>query len=1079
MKVDEIRALFGRVVRTFSYSFAAVCLLATPQVFAQESDAGESDADEGDVEEVVVTGSRLKRDTYSSISPLQVISGQVSREVGLVDPSTILQEAPSASGVQIDLTFGAFVVDNGPGASTVDLRGLGAARTLFLVNGRRLAPSGVEGSPTSPDTNLIPGSLVQQYEVLLDGASSVYGSDALAGVVNVILRKDFDGFEFEAFSNVPASGYSAGNRNQLSATWGYNGDRGFIGIGAEYREIDNMTLADRKWSAGCERHAEITTDGEIRTEDQFYSIFYGQRSPGDCKVTGLAGYMTELSPGRGFGSMFYQPGFENTEVPNFSSWRLYSTNPDLNQDGVTDVSFADYNFNGNTQYLDVIPELETQSALAYGEYTFSGEANLTPYFELQYGRRKSSGEFFAAQLFPTVNALNPFNPCNPLGAGVDCGLAYDAFLLDPVYAAQFAAVQGITPDALPFLFTNGSGPIPVQPVVQVAGDRGENSTDVKQYRAVAGIRGDMPFINFGSVENFSFDFYISSTESDGDSEWNGTRGDRLNLALGNFSTTGTPCVNDTGEELEADVAPGCVPVNMFAPSLYASPANNDFATAAERNYVFGQRLFNTKYTQEIASFYMNGDILSLPGGDVMFGLGAEYRTDEIDSRPNAVAGKGLFFGFSADQGAIGEKYTREFFAEVEAPLLAGVTAFKELTVNLSTRHTKDEFYGGAWTYSGKLAWRPVDSLLIRSTVGTSYRAPNMRENFLAGQTGFSNFTDPCVIPDGAFDLVDGYDPAADQRSPEVIANCVADPNVDPFTFDNGGIQTYSVEVSAGGATDLSEEKSDSFSAGFTWEQPFFSAFDLVFGATYYDIEIRNEIIEPSGGFILGDCYGDLQGDSPFCSRITRDPADSTLSLIDSGFINRDILTARGVDLNMRVDWPTQIFGRAVDLAADFAFNRNLEVVSKFGGVGTEEEPEAFVGEFGYPEWNGRMTFRGDVGDWRYTWSTRYLSSVEQDAEGIDDFDNVFTGNGDTCLGPENGDVNCRDIGFADNYFVSDISVFYLGDRWTLGAGMRNVFNESPPFVDGSEVGSFNNSPRGRGYDIFGRELFMNVVFRTN
>ncbi len=945
-------------------------------------------------------------------------------------------------------------------------------------------PSGVEGAPTSPDLNLIPGSLVQQYEVLLDGASSVYGSDALAGVVNVILRKDFDGFEFETFSNVPASGYSAGSRNQLSATWGYNGDRGFIGIGTEYREINHLTLGDRRWSDECNKHAEITETGEIRTEDQFYSNFYNQRSPGDCKVTALAGYMTELSPGRGFGSMFYQPGFENTAVPNFSTWRLYSTNVDQSQSGVSDVSFADYNFNGNTQNLDVIPDLETMAALAFGEYTFSGEANLTPYFELQYGRRKSSGEFFAAQLFPTVNALNPYNPCNPLGAGVDCGLAYDAFLNDPVYAADFAAVQGLTPAefrdfGIVDLYTNGSGPIAVQPVLHVRGDRGENSTDVKQYRAVAGIRGDLPFLDFGPVENFSFDFFVSSTESDGDSEWNGVRGDKLDYALGNFSTTGTPCVNDTGEDIASDVAAGCVPVNLFAPSLYASPANNDFATPEERNYVFGQRLFNTKYTQNIFSYYMNGDIFELPAGDVMFGFGAEYRTDEIDSRPNEVAGEGLFFGFSADQGAVGEKYTREFFAEVEAPLLAGITAFKELTVNLSTRHTKDEYYGGAWTYSGKLAWRPVDSLLLRSTVGTSYRAPNLRENFLAGQTGFNNFTDPCVIPDGAFDIVDGYQPDLDQRSAEVIANCVADPNVDPFTFTNGGIQTYSVEVLAGGALDLSEEKSDSFSAGFTWEQPFFSAFDLVLGATYYDIEIRNEIIEPNGSFIIGDCYGDAQGDSPFCSRITRDPGDSTIQLLDQGFINRDILTARGVDLNMRVDWPTQIFGRAVDLGADFAFNRNLEVTSRFGGVGSDEEPDEFVGEFGYPEWNGRMTFRGDVGDWRYTWSTRYLSSVEQDEEFVDDFDNVFTGDADTCLGPENGDVNCRNIGYASNYFVSDISAFYLGDQWTLGVGLRNVFDEAPPFVDTAEVGAFNNVPRGRGYDIFGREIFINVVFRTN
>ncbi|MBT8441968.1 MAG: TonB-dependent receptor, partial [Gammaproteobacteria bacterium] len=811
MRLDQVRALLARITGLFVIVFFGVSLSVAPvhaQDAARSNDAVAAD-EEDDIEEVTVTGSRLKRDTYTSISPLQVISGQVSREVGLVDPSTILQEAPSASGVQIDLTFGGFVVDNGPGASTVDLRGLGAARTLFLVNGRRLAPSGVEGSPTSPDTNLIPGSLVQQYEVLLDGASSVYGSDALAGVVNVILRKDFDGFEFEAFSNVPASGSSEGGRNQLSASWGYNGDRGFIGIGAEYREIDDMTLADRKWSNQCEKHAEVTTTGEIRTEDLYYSNIFGQRSPGDCKVTALSGYVTELGA-PSIGTMLYRQGFSNLGVPNLSDYFAFSTPVDTTGDGFADVSFVDHNLNGNTQFVDIIPDLETTSALAYGEYTFSGEANLTPYFELQYSRRETSGEFFAAQLFPFVNALNPFNPCNPLGAGVDCGLAYDSLLDNPNYAADFAAIQGLTPAqfrdfGIVDLYTGAVGPIPVQPVVHVRGDRGSNSTDVKQYRAVAGIRGDIPFLNFGSFEDFSFDFFVSSSESDGDSRWTGVRGDRLDLALGNYSSTGTPCNNDFGVPVASDTAPGCVPVNMFADSLYANIANNDFATPQERSYLFGERTFKTKYTQDIASFYMNGDLFELPAGEVLFGLGAEYRHDAIDSIPNETAGDGLFFGFSADQGAIGEKDTEEFFAEVEAPLLAGVPAFQELTVNLSTRHTKDEFYGGAWTYSGKLAWRPVESLLLRGTVGTSYRAPNMRENFLAGQTGFNNFTDPCVIPDDAIDPVTGYDPSLDQRSPEVIANCVADPDVDPFTFTNGGIQTYNVEVSSGGALDLSEE----------------------------------------------------------------------------------------------------------------------------------------------------------------------------------------------------------------------------------------------------------------------------------
>jgi iron complex outermembrane receptor protein len=158
--------------------FVSACLAFSPQVLAQEESDDEEDEVEA-TEEIVVTGSRLKRDTYSSISPLQIISGQVSREVGLINAADILQESTAASGQQIDLTFQGFVLDNGPGATTIDLRGLGSARTLVLVNGRRLAPAGVEGAPVSPDLNLVPASLVQQYDLLLDGASSVYGSRGL------------------------------------------------------------------------------------------------------------------------------------------------------------------------------------------------------------------------------------------------------------------------------------------------------------------------------------------------------------------------------------------------------------------------------------------------------------------------------------------------------------------------------------------------------------------------------------------------------------------------------------------------------------------------------------------------------------------------------------------------------------------------------------------------------------------------------------------------------------------------------------------------------------------------------------
>ncbi|HEX5787157.1 MAG TPA: TonB-dependent receptor [Woeseiaceae bacterium] len=1092
MSVDDIRA---RRARALPFLLVLSGALAIPfAALAQEDDddapsvtGTESESTEGPqgqeapTEEVVVTGSRLTRDTYTSISPLQVISGQVSREIGLIDAGTILQESTAASGVQIDLTFQGFVLDNGPAATTVDLRGLGADRTLFLINGRRLAPSGVEGAPSSPDINLIPSSLVQQYEVLLDGASSVYGSDAVAGVVNVILRKDFDGLEIEGYSSIPAADYSAGVQNTISLAWGYNGDRGFLGVGAEYRDLEPVTLADREWTDRCARHWEVTEDGEIRHEDQYYSQVLGMepRSNSDCAVGSLSGYMTELSVPLQLGSLVYRPGFGQTSLTDYVDYNAWSTVVDLDGDGYADGNFYDRNMNGNEQFAQIIPDLSTTSALAYGEYTFAGEANITPYFEAMYSRRESYQNSGASQLFPSVPGENPFNPCNPNAVGgVDCGIAYDEMLDNPTYAADFAEVQGLTPAefrdfGIINIYSGPLGPIPVQPVVAVTGDRNITDVTLDQLRFVGGVRGDMPFIDFGTVRNWQFDAYYSHTQSDGRSSRPGVRGDRLDYALGWYSATSTPCQNDTGLDLPDDMTLNCVPVNMFARSLM-NPIIGDFATQAERAYLFDTRDFDTEYKQTIASAYANGEVFPLPGGEALFGIGAEYRLDEIDSIPDDVAAEGLFFGFFSDRGAVGDKTTKEAFAEIELPILAGITGFQELTVNASTRYTDDEFYGGAWTYSTKLAWRPIDSLMLRGTVGTSYRAPNLRENFLLGQTGFLNLTDPCVVPQAAYDPINGYNPANDNRPPEVLANCVAD-GIDPTTFTNGGNSVYSVEVEGGGALDLAEEKSDSFSAGFTWEQPFFTAFDFVVSATYYEIDIRDEIIEPSAAFIIQDCYYDLEGDSAFCDRIDRG-ADSTMSLVDQGFINRDQGRARGVDVNMRVDWPTQMFGKAVDLAAELAANRALELSSKLVGQGGSVEEEEYVGEFGFPEWKGRLTLRADVGSWRYTWSTRYISSVAEDPLAVDPFDDVFTGLADTCLGPANGDVNCRNVGYAENYFVHDASIYYYGDTWTIGGGLRNVFNEDPPLVDGASVFSFNNVPFGAGYDILGRTLFANVVY---
>ena len=189
----------------------------------------------------------------------------------------------------------------------------------------------------------------------------------------------------------------------------------------------------------------------------------------------------------------------------------------------------------------------------------------------------------------------------------------------------------------------------------------------------------------------------------------------------------------------------------------------------------------------------------------MAGVGFEYRVDDIQSLPDEVARDGLLFGFFADGGAVGNKSTTEFFGEIELPILADAPGADSLILNLSARYTSDQIYGSDTTGSAKLGWRPIPSLLLRGTYGTSFRAPNLREVFLQDQTGFNNgLFDPCVVPEAARgDFGGGYDPSGDDRESQVIVNC-QNAGVDPFSLgiEDNRFPVYSVEVATGGSRNL-------------------------------------------------------------------------------------------------------------------------------------------------------------------------------------------------------------------------------------------------------------------------------------
>ena len=1052
------------------------------------------DSENAAVDEVVVTGSRLKRTTFSSISPLQIISAGISREAGLINAADILQGSTSAGGQQVDLTFSGFVLDNGPGTQTIDLRGLGSNRTLVLINGRRLAPGGAEGAPYAPNVGLIPAGLVGQYEILTDGASSVYGSDAIGGVTNIIMKKDFDGLDLAMGATAPK--YDGGENSNLQLTWGKNWDRGFVGMGLDYSKSESASYGSRPWTGECETNLEMDKSGQIRQLDLYYKETYGM-AISNCKPTSLAGRV--FVPGMATGSIYYTPGVSNGGWGNFSE----SVAPyggfgiDSDGDGIADVSYSDYSLNGTPykQNADLYPENETVNFMAYGEYTFEGDANITAYFETMYSKQDYSQTSSPPQLFPDVPANNPYNLCNPNNPdGVDCGLAQDALFTNPVFTAGFGSyyeglcasygipLAGCTPATFGLL-SGPIGAVGTLPIVSVENDRSSTEASFENSRFVAGFRGDLPFMNAGTLKNWTFDLYGSYSISEGESHRYGIRGDRLDLALGNYSSTDTPCVNDSGSTLAADAAPGCVAVNMFAPSLYPAGIVGTFATEAETNYLFDSRDFDTEYEQTIINASMAGDVYEMPNGPIQMAVGFEYRKDEINSMPDNVARDGLFFGYFSDGGAVGSKDMSELFFEVEAPLIANKPFAKELTINASARYTDDEIYGSNTTESLKLGWRPVDSLLVRATYGTAFRAPNLRELYQANQTGFNTISDPCKTPEDAIDLFTGiYDPSADQRDPQVLANCLAN-GVNPTGY-TGGFGAYSVEQSTGGSLTLDPEESESWTAGFSYEQDFSNEFDFGVSMTYYEVSIDNTIIEPNGQYIVNDCYYTLTGESPFCGRISRDmsdPSDPYITLLDNGFLNRDNEKARGADVNVTFGDTWTIMDRAIDVDISINAGHTIERSFLFVDDNGVEDFEDYASEWGFPSWKGNSTIRLTYEKWAVMLRSNYISSVDQDPLARDPYSDIYDTNetgyyGDTCLGEGYYDT-CRDVGHADDYMTHTLSVTYNEDNWAINVGARNIFDKEPPRVDGSEVSSVNNVPIGYGYNLMGRSLYVNFEYQ--
>ena len=1051
----------GRLWRILSWSFVAASFSLSTTAFAQEDD-GTDEEENTPVEEITVTGSKIKRDAFSSISPVQVLGGQDSLRIGTVDPSQMIAESPFVTGTQLDgstnssSSSGATegVPASGPGAATVSLRGLGAERTLLLVNGRRLSPSGVRGAPVAPDLNLIPAAMIDRIEILTDGASSIYGADAVAGVANIILRTEFEGIELNAFGTQPEQ--SGGEETLISLVGGASNDRGSFMLAAEYFNRETIFAGDRTDWNRCHQGIEAAPDGTVYKHCQ-------DNRPDN------AGATTDDPFGfAGFGFVFNTPGTTDIGVPGWSSGTgattfLGRTPGDGQGDWrVGSASETPYNLQQELEDTQLLGDIERINIYATGRYDMSD--NHSVYMEGSYTQRQNFEHFTDEQVYPSSSNWIPMEDPNGVVAGdllrnPDGTLQRfdnpnNPFDYDPANPDRFARVV---------------------PVYSLAGLPQVRDVDVDNVRFVAGMDGNLGAGGWFEDRGWSYDAFVSYEENSGTSIAPGINENHVLMSVdtlrfdvdGNL-VCGTPRrTGSFGFTTQND----CVPVNWFAPSLFDVDGigNKRFATQEEEDFLFGNVLNQTSIKQQHYSALATGEVFDMGAGPAAIAVGVEYRVNSIDSNNDFLRANGLSASEATDvEGdTVGETWIGDLYAELELPI------HDTFLLNLSGRYTEEKNFGDETTWSVKASWRPVDAFTFRATAGTTFRAPNLREQFLAGQAGtLDGSADPCNVPNTA--IVAGvYDPTLDTRSPRVLANCVAD-GADPTTLGlSAGVL---IPTNTGGSGDISAETSESFTVGFVWS-PTFDAFGMDIGLTYFDYDVEDTVEELQSAEILRRCYNDEDNlASPFCNRIQRrgggtPPDSNTVQLVDASFVNLGLVTSKGYDLNVRYLDDFSIGNSIWDLQATWTATMYDELGEQ---VDTESPFNDRVGEAGFPEFSWIARFDLSTGNWLATWRTRYVSDFEKDADDITPSGN--TAGVDPCatLG---GPADCVEKAFGQSKMYHDLSATYALDDWALTLGIKNVFDEMPPLVNQNtdEAPSRFNYVVQSAYDLYGRRAFLNLT----
>ena len=1105
---------------------AGIVFFVSP-VQAQDAD------DEDGIEEITVTGSRIARDEFSTTTPIQVLNTEAAQRLGIVSISELLQKSTAASGQAVDGSISANAgqtnaseapADGGVGSACINLRGLGCERTLVLVNGKRMGLAGIRGAPPQPDINMIPIGMVEGVDLLTGGLSTVYGADAVAGVVNVRMKKDFEGLNFTVNTDIPAD--TGGEVYQASLVGGVGNDSGNITFGLEYSRQERVRTGDREFSKCLRRSTpfglSVTADGN-RTEncssgfpDNWVATFgvdhfaNGTFVAADgLPVNPADGTRPIYTPDGAVGNILYgaaggpQGQLAGTPVPGIS---LFSAlNPTVSPSLVDcrgnciydpvnapggrylDRFFFDPYSNDQLarQNADLWRPYERFSFVMNGHLDLDWGHNEEAYFEGYYFNRQNEVIGAREQIFPGIPGQIPlvdetnnpvldangarqmvFNPMNPMGVDVN-----------PV----------ITLDDLPQTF----------------------ETELQQVRLVGGLTGDLPF-----SDNWGYDVSLAYDRSTGFQKQQVLLENNLFFATQNLGAVWDGVAGGTGltGEVVCDMrflAPGglitplgCVPFDAFADSINGDgvTSSGQFGSDAERDYLLGNRTNRTVTEMTILQAFVTGDLFSLWNGEsVGSAFGIEFRNDKIDSQNDAIGVLGLNAAENALQEGetSGSRDTFDIYGEISAPLVVDASWAELLQVDAAIRFTDDENFGNETVYKLGALWRINEWAAFSTSFNTSFRAPNLREQFLADQAGaLPGGNDPCHQ---ANFLMATPGPALDR----LLANCALSGVPDVTQLGIGF--TVAIPTSTGGAAGLKPETSESLTATLTLNQPWSDRFDFDLALTYFDITIEDTVRVLDTRTIVNRCYNDQDGlASPFCDRVFRDRANTTpqnnfLSFVRAGFINTGEETSSGYDITTRFAMDFDRVNLTWATATTFLSERLSQEFPP-----TEADPDGSpivedVGRIGNPEWTFQSTVGLAMGNFDLIFQSRYWSDTQYqqnlanpivtDVAGLclegcpvgtdpsvffgDDPFTDFGYQADTRSDPAFSPG--RQITDAEGQWHHDLGLTYNWETAAVTVGINNITDEQPPLISTTAGPNRNNAVTSARYDLIGTSYFLNYT----